>query len=145
MNATLTYLLWLAAGVVLALAFVRFAAAQGRRAERRIVALTLVAAAGVYLALAIARGAESWLWIEVAGFALFTILALVGLFRSPLWLAGGWVLHAAWDSPLHLASTGTTFVPVGYILLCLSFDLVVAAAVYLRWVGCHREAAHAGP
>lgn len=133
MTPTLIYIAWLVAGAVLALVFVRFAAGRGERAERWLLALGLVAAAGVYLALAIVRGADSWLGVEIAGFALFTAIAALGLFRSPLWLSGGWVLHAAWDSPLHLASTGTTFVPVGYILLCLAFDLVVAAAVYLRF------------
>lgn len=128
-----THFAWLAAGAVLALVFVRFAAGRGERIERWLLALGLVAAAGVYLALAVVRGADAWLGVEIVGFALFTGLAALGLFRSPLWLAGGWVLHAAWDSPLHLASSGTTFVPVGYILLCLAFDLVVAAAVYLRF------------
>ena len=133
MTTTLIYAAWLVAGLVLGLVFVRVAARFGARTERVIYAVGLVVAAAVYPVLAAMHGADGWFPAEIVAALLFVALAALGLIRSPLWLSGGWVLHAAWDSPVHLASTGSTFVPVAYILACAGFDLVVALSIYLRF------------
>ena len=133
MTTTLIYAAWLFAGLVLGLVFVRVAARFGARTERVIYAVGLVVVAAVDPVLAGASGADDWFATEVVAAIAFAVLAVLGLIRSPLWLSGGWVLHAAWDSPVHLASTGSTFVPVAYILACAGFDLVVALGIYLRF------------
>lgn len=133
MTTTLIYAAWLVAGLVLGLVFARVASRFGARAERMIYAAGLIVVAAVYPVLAGTSGADDWFVTEIVAATAFAVLALLGLIRSPLWLSGGWVLHAAWDSPVHLATTGSAFVPVGYILACAGFDLVVALIIYLRF------------
>lgn len=133
MESSLIYALWLAAGVVLAVLFFRLAVRSGRRLERALLALALLIAAGVYPVLAATAGASDWLVPEVAAAGGFALLAVLGWLRSPLWLSGGWALHAAWDSPFHLVTTASAFAPEGYVLLCVGFDAVLAGAIYLRY------------
>lgn len=120
---------WLAAGALLGAAFLRFAAAGDAFRERRVLAVGLVVAAGVYAVLASTGGAGP-LALELAGVALFAVPAYAGLRAWPGWLAAGWAAHAVWDGALHLIGPG--YGPEPYALLCLGFDPVVAAAVVLR-------------
>ncbi|MGK7295017.1 MAG: DUF6010 family protein [Candidatus Wenzhouxiangella sp. M2_3B_020] len=145
MTTTLIHAAWLVAGLVLGLVLVRVATRFGARIERMIYAVGLVVVAAVYPVLAGTTGADDWLMAEIVAASAFLVLAVLGSIRSPLWLSGGWVLHAAWDSPVHLASSGSMFVPVGYILACAGFDLVVALAIYLRYRKARRDDAPAEP
>ena len=140
METTSIYAAWLIAGLVLGILFVRLAMRFGAAAERAIYAVGLVVVAAVYPVLAGMHGAGGWFPAEIVAAMAFVAIAVLGLIRSPLWLSGGWVLHAAWDSPVHLATTGSTFVPVAYILACASFDLVVALAIYFRFRNARHSA-----
>jgi hypothetical protein len=140
MESSWIYGLWLAAGVVLGLVFFRLARRLGPRGERAVLALALLIVAAVYPALAAGAGAEDWLVPEIVAALAIAALAVLGWAGSPLWLSGGWALHAAWDSPVHLVSSAAAFVPEAYVLACVGFDVVLAAAIYLRYRRYGRDA-----
>jgi hypothetical protein len=100
--------------------------------ELRLYALSLVIAALVYVIFT-ARGATlRWLVIELAGLAVFTLLAWLGLKVSALILAFAWAAHAAWDVLLHKLQN-VAFVPDWYPLACLAFDLLLAGYIIARF------------
>jgi hypothetical protein len=123
--------LWLLLGLILGGAFIAFARGQEER-ERRVLALGLVVAAVIYVGFALAAGETGWLALETLGVALYGALAWLGLRRSALWLAAGWALHPLWDVGLHLVGAGSAFAPAWYAVLCISFDVLVAAEVGRR-------------
>ena len=93
-------------------------------------AVGLLVAALLYLMFAAAGGASTeWLGIELLGVVGFGAAAWQGYRRMPLLLAAGWAVHVAWDVLLHLNGAGAAFTPEWYPWLCVSFDLIVAAAV----------------
>ncbi len=98
----------------------------------RIYAIGLVVAAVVYVAFALAGRADArWIAFEVAGVALYGLVAWLG-WRSPAVLALGWATHTIWDLALHLAGSGGAFTPDWYPWLCLGFDLAIAGDVMAR-------------
>jgi len=101
--------------------------------ERRLLGLGLVAAALVYLGLAITQGAAAgWLAAEAGAVALFGLLALAGLRNGLGWLALGWLLHVAWDILLHRGGGAPGYAPTWYPMACVGFDLTVAAWIFSR-------------
>jgi hypothetical protein len=65
----------------------------------------------------------------------FLGLGLVGLWVSPLLLAGAWLLHGIWSFFHHFTALGDG-VPGGFSKFCLSYDLVMAGfAAYMGAVG----------
>lgn len=96
-----------------------------------LLALLLAFAAAVYVGVAEAepdRSERHLQWLVALG---FVALALLGLWKSPLALAGGWLLHAAWDwrhhrrRPLRAAPW--------YPPSCFAYDLVIAAFLCVWW------------
>jgi hypothetical protein len=112
-------------GVVLGAMFVLLARRGGRKGEMWLLALGLVAAAFIYVMLALPRGDPRWLALEAAGLVVFAGLAWLGVRASLWWLPLGWVAHVAWDVGLHLERSQAVVAP-WYPLLCVGFDLVVA-------------------
>lgn len=96
-------------------------------------ALGLLTAALVYLGFALFRGGPVWIVAELLGVGTYGLLAWMGLRRSPLWLAGGWALHPVWDVGVHLIATEGSPAPAWYIIACISFDLLVAGGVAMRF------------
>ena len=91
-------------------------------------ALSLIVTALIYVVFAVRGGASSsQLWLELAGLALFTLLAVLGR-RRPVFLVVGWAAHSLWDLILHKLMDGME-VPSWYPLTCLGFDLAVAAYI----------------
>ncbi|WP_412062228.1 hypothetical protein [Rubrivirga sp. IMCC45206] len=127
MIASVSGLGWLALGAVLAGGYLavgfRF---TGRRA-RAWWATGLLVAALLHVGFAIGDGAGAVL-LQLVGVAGAGVFARLGLSGRPGWLAAGWLLHPVWD----LALGGTS--PAWYVWTCLSFDLVVGAALYVRAV-----------
>lgn len=100
--------------------------------ELRLYALSLVVAALVYVGFT-ARGATpAWLAIELTGLLVFTLLAFFGVKVSAWILALAWAAHAAWDMFLHLL-LDVAFVPDWYPVACLSFDLLLAGYIAVRF------------
>jgi len=112
MMATLS---WVALGVVLAVAYAGIARRGSESRERRILALGLLVAAAVYVG-------------STVGF--FLGIAAAGIHWGSGWLAAGWTVHVVWDGLLHYITPGVA--PAWYALLCLGFDLTVAAALLAR-------------
>lgn len=129
----MTTTLWLLLGLGLGAAFLAFARTRGR-GEERVLALGLLVAALFYVAFALAGAERVWVLVEVAGVVVYGALAWLGLRHSLLWLAAGWGLHVLWDVGLHLAGGGAGFAPEWYVLICITFDLLVAGyiAFWLR-------------
>lgn len=105
------------------------------RVERRLWALFLVIAAGIYVGFAVVAGAG--LNQELIGLAIWCVLAWLGDRWAAWILPFGWASHALWDVGLH-GFGGSLQVPGWYVAACLGFDLV--AAVYLvtrlrTWTG----------
>ncbi|HVG29259.1 MAG TPA: DUF6010 family protein [Pyrinomonadaceae bacterium] len=119
-------------GVPPCLALIALARRAGARAELTIYALSLAAAALIYVGFAFGGGAtRGWLGLELAGVVLFSLAALLGVRVSAWFLAAGWAAHAAWDALLH-THAGAPFVPDWYRAACAGFDLTLAAYLALR-------------
>ncbi|WP_309124952.1 DUF6010 family protein [Kocuria sp.] len=81
-------------------------------AGRALLAVVLVTAGGFYVGFAATAGAGAgWVTLELAQAVVLAALAVLGLRRSPYWLAAGWALHPFWDIPLHLWGPGHAFAP----------------------------------
>jgi hypothetical protein len=103
-------------------------------AGRALLAAILIVAAVIYEVFAARAGASTfWLIGELAGIALYGGMGLLGVRRSPWWLAAGWALHPVWDVLLHYVGPGHSFAPETYTIPCLTFDLAVAAYVALAY------------
>lgn len=105
---------------------------QDRALEWLAIVLGIVAA--IYVGFALVDARPSSVRIEVAFAALTVLLALGGLWITPLLMAFGYALHGVWDV-LHFwrRPVVSTRVPWWYTAFCLTFDLPVAAYLWWRW------------
>jgi hypothetical protein len=111
--------------VIVAFLLSRFA---GEIYGHGLLALVLFIAGGVYVGFAVAAGATGfWFLAEFLQAIALGVLGLLGLRRSPYWLAAGWALHPLWDFFLHYVGPGHEFAPESWAVACVSFDLLVAA------------------
>jgi hypothetical protein len=106
---------------------------------RTLLATVLFAAAGAYYGFAVmAEVRPIWLLIELLQCIAFGALGLAGWressngWQTAKWLALGWALHPIWDFGLHYIGPGT-FAPWTYTILCISFDWVVAAYIFIAY------------
>ncbi len=124
-----------ATGVITACLWLsRWQGSRGASFERYLLAGFLVFMALVYvmryLFVSTGRAASSWLWVEILSVPIFTALAVLGLKRSPWFLAIGIALHGlAWDSWHYRNST---YMPDWYIVACLAVDVTLGAYVAAR-------------
>ena len=95
-------------------------------------AVVLGLAAGVYPGFAMANPQEGRPLVQWVAALVFVFMGMVGLWYSPLILAGAWVLHALWVLLHHVTSLGDG-VPEGYPTFCLSYDLILASFVAYMW------------
>ena len=117
-------------GAVIAIAFVAGVRSLRDDRARFVYAVGLIVTALLYLAFAVAGGAERGsLALEFLGVILYGALAFAGLRGNITALALGWAAHPAWDVLLHTSGTGATYTPSWYPLACVGFDLVVAIGV----------------
>jgi hypothetical protein len=111
--------------------------------ERNLLAGFLVAMPLVYVARYLfafaSSAANDWLWVEILGTIIFVALAVLGVKRSPWFLAVGMVLHGlAWDMWHYRKST---YIPDWYVVACLAVDLAFGAYVAAR-VPVYQRASH---
>jgi hypothetical protein len=124
-----------ASGVVVAcLWLTRWRGLRAVNFERRLLAGFLVAMPLVYVSrylfASTERAANYWFWVEVLGALIFIALAVLGVKRSPWFLAIGMVLHGvAWDTWHYRKSS---YIPDWYVIACLAVDLSVGAYVAAR-------------
>jgi hypothetical protein len=123
-----------AAGITIVLLYVtRLRGRRGIAFERRLLAAFLIAMPLVYIASWLTTGGNgadrAWLWIEVIGLPAYAGLAVLGLRRSPWFLAAGIAGHGiAWDA-WHL---GSPYIPTWYAIGCLVVDVGLALYVATR-------------
>lgn len=91
-----------------------------------------------YLFVSGGRAANSWLWVEILSVPIFAILAVLGIKRSPWFLAIGIAVHGfAWDSWHYRNSV---YMPDWYVIACLAIDVTLGAYVAARIPAYHRAA-----
>lgn len=132
-------------GVVTCLWLTRWGNSRGAILERYVIAAFLAYMALVYVMRYLfafpGRPAGSWFWVELLGILIFGALAVLGLKRSPWFLAIGIGFHGlAWDSWHYRKST---YIPDWYVVACLAIDLAVGAYVAAR-VPAYQRASRAG-
>lgn len=126
-------------GVILGVIFVGLAYSLPRY-TRQILVIGLILAALPYVHFSVGTSqGPLWIATELAGVAVYGMIAARGLRGSLWWLAAGWALHPVWDIALHYAGPGRAFAPDWYTLPCLGWDLAVAGVVayyilFSRWV-----------
>lgn len=118
----------LIAGAMLAGLLV-LAARRLARGELHVYAVVLLAAALVYAVNATLAGAGQPL-LEWLGVPLFGVFAAAGV-RRPGAQAAGWALHVAWDLAIPAHHAGQ-LVPAWYPVLCVGFDLALAAYLWRK-------------
>ena len=121
-------------GVVTCLWLTRWRGSHGAIIERNLLAgfLVLMPLAYVarYLFASTGGGANHWFWVEILGAAIFIALAVLGVMRSPWFLAIGMVLHGlAWDA-WHYRNSN--YIPDWYVIACLAVDLSIGAYLAAR-------------
>ena len=79
----------------------------------------------IYVGFAFADGRLAVVIIELTVATGFLVLALLGLWQAPVFLAIGLVLHAFWDLA-HRPRGITTKLPAWYPPFCAAFDFVFA-------------------
>ena len=89
----------------------------------------LITAASVYVVFALLGGQLAHAALEASGVILFGGAALwAARQRRGGALALAWALHPAWDLGVHLGMGVEA--PAWYVWACLSFDLIVGAAIW---------------
>jgi hypothetical protein len=119
-------------GVALALAVAAFARITGLDRDRAFYPVVLIVVAHYYVLFAVLAGGDG-LFAELAIFAIFAVIAVLG-FRISLWLAAaGLALHGLFDLTRHLLISAHG-VPQYWPAFCMAFDLAaptVLAAILL--------------
>ena len=127
------YLWWLILGALLACAYIYGSTRISWISLKANLAVGLVVAAVNYVGFALVWGSTHWVLIESLGIPIYDLMAWLGVKKSPVWLAVGWMLHMPWDLFLHYIGPGFHVAPEWYMFACFSFDLVVGEYVLL-WV-----------
>lgn len=120
--------------IVACLWLTRWRGLPGLNSERNLLAGFLTGMPLVYVSryLFASTGhmANYWFWVEVLGTIIFVALAVLGLKRSPWFLAIGIVAHGlAWDTWHYRNST---YIPDWYATACPTVDLAFGAYVAAR-------------
>lgn len=123
----------LVAGVALGAFTVAVASLLPSGAALGLLAVILGLAVGAYLGSFAARDGRAGGAVELAVGLGFVVLAVLGLWLDPLFLAAGWLLHAAWDG-LHHAGKVPSRIGAWVPPFCAAYDLIVAAYIVVRWL-----------
>ena len=92
------------------------------------VALAIIGA--IYLGFALSDGRLSIMILELSVGTGFVVLALLGLWLAPMFLAIGLALHGFWDLA-HPPRGVTTKLPAWYPPFCAAYDFVFAGVFLL--------------
>ena len=87
--------------------------------------VSLAVIGAIYVGFAFSDGRLAIVIIELTMGTGFVVLALLGLWQAPVFLAIGLVLHAFWDLA-HRPRGITTKLPAWYPPFCAAFDFVFA-------------------
>lgn len=126
------YSIYLIIGFILGSLLLLYSIRFRPNSEKRTLAISLVAAAVIYIALALIWGNIKWVFIETAGLAVYGIFVWASIRHSGYWLALGWLLHPIWDIILHLLGPGRIVAPEWYVIACVPFDFLIAGYILFR-------------
>jgi uncharacterized protein DUF6010 len=94
-------------------------------------AVSLAMIAAIYLGFAFSDGRPSIVILELVAGTVFIVLALLGLWLAPMFIAAGLVLHGVWDLA-HRPRAIPTKLPAWYPPFCAAYDFVFAGVfIYL--------------
>lgn len=114
-------------GLTVALAVAAFARLTGLDRDRAFYPAVLIVVAHYYVLFAVMAGGDGLL-AELAIFALFAAIAVLG-FRISLWLVvAGLAMHGVFDLTRHLLIVGRG-VPEYWPAFCMAFDLAAPAVL----------------
>lgn len=97
-----------------------------------LLALFLAFIAGIYGGFVLLDMRKREFVLENIGWLITFALAAAGLWVSPMYLAAGYIFHAAWDA-LHHPRGIQTIIPRGYAPFCLMVDVPVGVFILLWW------------
>ena len=126
------YFLWFCLGVALAAPLLVVAERVKLNLMTHLMGLSLVTAAIIYIGFALVWGDTPWLFIELSGVVVYGLFYFLAVRFSAIWLSLGWLLHPIWDVVLHLNGPGLHIAPEWYAVAYLSFDIAVAAYIFIR-------------
>ncbi len=92
--------------------------------------VTLAVIGAIYVGFAFSDGRLSIVILELSVATAFIVLALLGLWQAPGFIAAGLVLHGFWDLA-HRPHAITTKLPSWYPPFCAAFDFVFAGVFLL--------------
>jgi hypothetical protein len=98
-----------------------------------LLAVLLGLTAGVYVGFGLADGRSWEQGLEIVVALGFFGVAAVGVWVSPLIIAGGFMAHMVWDF-LHHPRRITTAVTMWYPPVCAMFDMIIAGYIGVRWM-----------
>ena len=98
-----------------------------------LVSILLSVIAAIYIGFSLFSKGELPYLKQIAGFVIFIVFALLGLFFSWWYLLAGLALHSVWDY-LHHGRHGKGVVPNWYVPLCAAYDLGLAFFVTVFYV-----------
>jgi len=101
--------------------------------------ISLAVIGAIYLGFAFLDGRPSIVILELSAATGFLVLALLGLWMAPAFIAAGLILHGCWDLA-HRPRGITTKIPIWYPPFCAAYDFVFAGAFLLL---AHRLATRA--
>jgi hypothetical protein len=93
--------------------------------------IMLAMIAGVYIGFAISDGRRDKLILEVVIALGFCMLVLIGMWKWPVLIAVGYLLHAVWDLAHHPFKFGAR-VKSWYPPACVIYDALVGAFIYIH-------------
>jgi hypothetical protein len=123
---------YLAVGALLGLLVWRVLGQMDDEIALYLLALFLSATGAAYAGAALADRGSRQGPIEVLVFLLMFAAAIAGFANSPGWLAAGYAAHGVWDVFHHPHRLGAKVVE-WFPSVCLSFDLLVAAFILVRF------------
>lgn len=120
---------WLFLGLLGGWAFVAYACRFSSEGRKKIWAQGLVIAALIYVLFAVVGWHLDWVLYELLAVVICLLFVYLAFNHSVYWLSLGWGLHPIWDIYVHLIGPASHVAPSWYAVVCLSFDIFVAAHI----------------
>jgi len=96
-------------------------------------AVLLGLTSGIYIGFGLADGRSWEQGLELLAGLIFFAVAAIGVWVSPLVIAGGFMAHAVWALVHHPRRVGTQVV-MWYPPICAMFDMIMAGYITIRWM-----------
>lgn len=123
---------WLGIGFVSSLLLIQFADKRTSHSRINVLGYALIIAAIIYMIFAVLDFNLVWFGIEFIGVLIYGTFFYLAKRFGLLFLAIGWALHPIWDVVLHLLNVEVDFAPEWYAVMCISFDITIAAYVIIK-------------